>query len=644
MLDLTDILQSDNILDLLDKDTVRDIANAVHTGYKADWDSRAEWNENIDKWMKLASQVMEVKNTPWPNASNVKYPLVTEACIQFSSRIYPAIVTGITPAKGRVVGFDQNGEKNNTAVRLSKHMNYQLLEEMTEWEEVHDNTGMVTGVAGCAFKRMYYCPIKGRNVSELIFPKDLVANYYTKDLPSSRRYSHRTELHGSYILGMQRLGYYADVDLRTPEQKQNDLTNSIQGIQAPAVDASTPYECIHQYTWLDLDDDGYEEPYIVTQEVNSKEILCISRRFDEEHISFSLDGEVYNIQPKECIVKYGLLPAPDGSFYNYGFGQYVGPLNHAVDSLINQLIDKGTLSNRGGGFISKGIRMKSGSTRFKIGEWMPVNATGDDLRKGVFPMPIGEPSPTLLSLATFLIQSAQRIAGTVDSQVGENPGQNQKATTTALVMEQGQKVFGGVYKRFLRSFKEELRVLYNLNKEYLEPEQYFTVLDTGDQDRIFQQDYINNNGNVVPAADPSYTNEQQKLQKAMAAMDLANQGLANRQLAGRMVAEAMELPNIDTLLQVPEPPPALEERQFEDESMRAWTEIKLKTFELRTKAKGIEAKALRDLLEGEAIEPGRQLEAMKVMLQSLDNELNRESQQEASNGSMGETGGETSES
>jgi len=638
MLDLNDVLQSDNVLDLLDEDQTLEIAQSVFQGYQDDLSSRGDWNNRIEKWTKLAAQVQEVKNTPWPNASNVKFPLVTEACIQFSSRMYPAIVQGVSPAKGRVIGYDLDGQKLERATRLSKHISYQLLEQMTEWEEMHDRMSMIVGLAGSAFKKSYYCPIKRRNVSELVLPQNFVVNYYTKDLESCRRYSHETEIHGNDIVSMQRMGLYSDVDLRTPQQKEDALKNTVHGLSAPRVDSTTPYDCIEQHMYLDLDEDGYQEPYIATLDLNSKELLRLVPCFSDMNITYNFDGEIQDIKKDQYFTKYGLLPSPDGSFYDYGFGQYVGPVNEAVDTLFNQLIDAGTLSNMGGGFISKGIRLKGGTQRRRIGEWMPVNATGDDLRKGIFPNPIKEPSPTLLNLATFLINAGQRLAGTIDSMVGENPGQNQKATTTMAVMDQGQKVFSGIYKRFLRSFKQELKVIYNLNKKYLEPEEYFTVLDTNVPTNILLQDYQNDDLDVVPSADPSYTNEQQKLEKAMAAFELAQAGMANPAVAARLIVDARELPNPEQLLTLPERQPTLDEQKFEDESMRSWTDLKLRTIEVISTAKGKDAKALLDIATAEGVEPGQQLEVYKTLLAELGKDIDRElSQQEATSGTT--TGG-----
>jgi len=640
MLNLQDILNSDNILDLLQEDAILDIAEQVFQGYQDDLMSRGEWNQRIEKWTRLAAQVQEVKNTPWPNASNVKYPLVTEACIQFSSRMYPAIVQGTSPAKGRVIGYDPQGQKLERATRLSKHISYQLLEQMTEWEEMHDRMSMIVGLAGSAFKKSYYCPIKRRNVSELVLPQNFVVNYYTKDLESCRRYSHETEIHGNEIVSMQRMGLYSDVDLRTPEQKQDTVKNEVHGLSAPRVDSTTPYNCIEQHMYLDLDEDGYQEPYIATLDVNSKALLRLVPCYDEAGISYNFDGEVQDIQKDQYFTKYGLLPSPDGSFYDYGFGQYVGPVNEAVDTLFNQLIDAGTLSNMGGGFISKGIRLKGGAQRRRIGEWLPVNATGDDLRKGIFPNPIKEPSPTLLNLATFLINAGQRLAGTIDSMVGENPGQNQKATTTMAVMDQGQKVFSGIYKRFLRSFKQELKVIYNLNKKYLEPQEYFTVLDTDLPAEVLLQDYQNEDLDVVPSADPSFTNEQQKLQKAAIQLEMAQMGLIPLEVAKAAMIDAHELPNKEQLMQPMPRVPSLDEQKFEDESMREWTKVKIDTMLKISQTGALNAKAFRDVAEAEAVEPGRQAGIYKMILDELNRDIDREidreaGQQEANSGTGG---------
>lgn len=614
---LTTYAESDNIAELLDEDALVKIGSAVVEDYDNDKRSRADWEKKYDDAMKLAAQVVEEKSSPWPGASNVKYPLLTEAALQFNARAYPALVPNESIVKSRVVGFDQTGAKTEASIRVSKHMNFQLLEEMEEWEEHMDKLLMAVPIVGCMFKKTYYDPMKGRNMSTAVYPRDFVVDYYTTDLEEAYRKTHIMEMTASSIKQQVVTGTYLDVDLGDPVQKQPAVSDEIVGTSVPTVSEGTPYALLEQHTYLDLDDDGIGEPYIITVEKESNKVLRIVAGFDPEEIQVTDEGEVINIPQIQYFTKFGFVPSPDGGFYDMGFGQFLGPINNTVDTLINQLIDAGTLSNMQGGFIGRGARMKAGNLRFKPAEWKTINATGDDLRKNIFPMPVREPSNVLFQLLGMLINQAQRLSSTVDSMVGENPGQNQKATTTLAVIEQGSKVFSGIYKRLHRSFKKELIKLYKLNSQFLTEQAYFTVLDPNvPQEQLAQvlrNDYNPQSVNIVPAADTSVSSQQQKMAKAQAALELVGTGHVNPQEAVRRMLEAQEQTAIDVLMKVPQRGPSIEEQQLELDKLK----FQLDVVKAQQDDVKIQAKAILDLANAEAAEEGSQLKSYELQLKTL---------------------------
>ena len=618
-------ISEDNIADGMDEDSLNQIGKDVVEGYYRDLDSRSEWEERLDESLKLAAQVTEVKSFPWENAANVKYPLLTTAALQFASRAYPALIPGPNLVKGRVIGFDDDGSKMDKAIRIGKHMSYQLMEEMEDWEEDMDKLCIIIPIVGCAFKKTYYSVLKDQNVSELVLAQDLIVDYYAKSLEDATRVTHRLYFTERDIVERQLTGAYMDVDLRpATAPDMSDAHDEINGLEASEDDDATPYTVLEQHGYLDLDEDGYSEPYIITVELESNKVLRIVPRFDPEGI-YNEGDRVVKIDPVHYFTKFSFIPNPDGGFYDIGFGTLLGPINNTIDSSINQLLDAGTLSNLPAGFLGRGIRLKGGNTRFTPGEWKFVNSTGDDLRKGIVPLPVNAPDAVVFQLLGLMIQSGERLSSTVDSMVGENPGQNQKATTTVAVLEQGMKVFSGIYKRLYRSLKKEVKKLYRLNGMFLPEGAYFTILDPSQEqaEQIGRGDYDPESADVIPSADPTVATEQQRLAKVQGLLELLQLGTVNPTEVTRRVLEAEEQPGIEALMQLPPPQPDPEMLKFQDESERAWAELELRAAELEVKGITARASALLAIAQAEAAEEGPQIEMYKLQLESINNEQDR---------------------
>lgn len=560
------ILQADNIAEHLDDEQLREIGREVVDGYDTDKDSRAEWEERNADALRLALQVKQNKNFPWRNASNVKYPLVTIACMQFNARAYPALVPGTKPVKHRVIGADPTGEKEARAKRVSTHMNYQITVEDESWEDEMDRLLMSEALLGTCFKKSYFDPDKGRNITEMISADSLVMDYYARSVEDVRRKTHVTYPYKNEIISKMRLGIYKEYELSsdefmpTPIQEASD---EAQGKEQPLDSQDDPYTTLEQHCWMDLDEDGYEEPYVVTVLYNTAKVLRIKPRFFQENIVYGRNGQIGRIDPVEMFTKYGFIPSPDGSIYDVGLGQLLTPINESVNSLINQLVDAGTLSNLQSGFISKGIRIRNGQTQFTPGEWKTTNAMGDDLRKGIYPLPVREPSQVLFQLLGLLIEAGQKIGSASDMMQGESPGQNQPAQTTMAVLEQGMKVYTSIIKRNHRSMTAEFRKIYALNKIYTNPETYFGILDEGEEpDVVFQTDYHGDPKDITPSSDPNIVSDAQRLAKAEAQKMAAQQAphMYNTYEVERRYLEALQIDGIEKILlpqdqiQVPQDP------------------------------------------------------------------------------------------
>ena len=545
-------MKSPNVAEYLDKGELETIGHDVHDGYVADLASRASLEELLDKWTKLALQVVDKKVYPWKNASNVKYPLLATAAMQFSARAYPTLV----PSNGRVVkckmlGYDPTGEKLKRAERVGKYMSYQIMDVMDEWEEEMDKLLITLPICGTVFKKTYFDPGKQRNASCVVMPKSLVVNYWAKSLEDAERVTEIIPLSKRKVQEHKNLGLFLDVELSDPIGDSSRKLDTTHELIEPSLDNTTPYTFLEQHTYLDLDDDGYAEPYIVTIEEQSHKVVRIVARYDEENIKLDKDEKLLLIEPVQYYTKYGFIPNPDGGFYDIGFGRLLGSINESVDTLINQLIDSGTLSNLQSGFLGKGLRIKVGDYNFAPGEWKTVNSTGDDLKKSIFPLPVREPSAVLMQLLQYLVTAGKELASVAEIFVGKMPGQNTPATTTMASIEQGMKVFTAVYKRVYRSMAKEFQKLYLLNRNYANPEEYVSFLDQP----VKQEDFKGPADDIIPAADPNAVSSQEKQAKVQAVGQLLQLGTINPMEYTKMYLEAFEIEPTEQLVKQPEPPP-----------------------------------------------------------------------------------------
>jgi chaperonin GroES len=488
-------------------------------GYARDKASRKQWEDRNDAAMNLAMQVSEPKNFPWPGCSNVVFPLVTIAALQFSARAYANMIQGTQVVRYRVIGKESPVVRER-AMRIGKHMSWQLLEEDESWEEQHDRLLINLSIVGTNFVKSYYSPSKGYPISELVLAKDLVIHYYAKSVETAQRKTHRIPLDRNEIYERAASGVFCDVRKeewfdQAPSSRPdlNDIrTDKRLGMTPPPPDDYTPHYFLEQHTLLDLDGDGYAEPYIATIEEQSHKLCRLVARVGDESAVERRDNKILRIKPTEYFTKYSFIPSPDGGIYDLGFGVFLGPINAAVDAGINQLIDFGTMQNSNGGFLGRGAKIRGGVYTFKPNEWKRVDSTGDDLRKNIVPYPERQSNDVMFKLLGLLIEYSNRIAGTVDATVGENPGQNTPASTYQGMTEQGMQIFSMTFKRFWRSMKEELKRRYDLNREYMPVGQ--KNFGPGD-DFIRREDYTGNPDQIAPVANPRITSTVMRVNQAI---------------------------------------------------------------------------------------------------------------------------------
>ncbi len=550
MIELDTIQSENNLTHLLDEKQLAMIGQQVVNGYRADEASREEWRDTVEQAMSIAKQIIEVKNTPWPNASNVKFPLITMAAIDFASRTIPEIIPNGNIVKVRVIGMDSDDSKYKRSMRVADFMSYQLSQESPDWEDGMDKLLQVLAVVGTAFKKTYYSELEKRFVSELCLPDKIVINHTVQSLETARRVTHVIELCQNDIISRQRQGMYnEDIDpkLLRPETYVGD-------------DDDFSIDLLEQHCWLDLDDDGYKEPYIVTVHERSGSVLRIVSRVDS--IKRNSRKEVYQIVPKQYFTDFHFIRSPDGGFYSMGFGSLLLPLNDSVNTIINQLIDAGTLNNMQGGFIGRGIRIKNGEFKIKMGEWKCVDTqSGANLAQNIFPMPTKEPSSTLFSLLGMLIQIGKDLSSTTDVMKGKQPAQNVATGTINTLMEQGTKIFGAINKRVYRSLKKEYTKIYAINRDNLDNKYYKSVLD--DEEADVKKDFESENIDIAPVADPTMSSMAMRLNRGQIMSQLRT---VNPRAVDTYILESMQLDKsqIDTLLPAPDPnaPPPPETQEI----------------------------------------------------------------------------------
>ncbi len=554
-------IENKNIAKGMEGEDLRDIAEVLYSGYKADLMSCSEWLENNQDWLAMSLLTRKIKTFPWPNASNVKLPLLATASMQFSARAYPTLVPadGII-AKPRVIGYDPDGLRAAKADRISKHMSFQIFHRIPRWEEQMDRLIIVTSLAGMCFKKTYKDPTCKRLISRIVYPENLIVNYWAESLESAYR---KTEIipytNDEY---KARVASKEWIDIGDIGDGNASLANETPAMQKPRAnqaepsaetDCATPHIFLEVHTFWDMDDDEYAEPVVVTIHEATKKIVRITSRFASDSIEFSDDGKkVVYIEPLEYYTDFPFFANPDGSIYGLGLGALLGPINETTNTLVNQLVDAGTMTNMQSGFIAKGLRIQMQETKIRPGEWIGVNASGTDLKDSIFPLPMKEPSEVLYKLLTLLTDAGMKLASVSDMSTGEMPGQNTPATTTNAAVQESSALATAVYKRLYAGLASEMQKIRRLNA--LSPEilaEESKILNI----QIQTSDYTDSDYDVIPAADPNGSSKSNQLQQ-MAQIGqhlLPLKVIDPREFSVRMLTLA-DVPNPQKMIMPPQPP------------------------------------------------------------------------------------------
>lgn len=549
------ILTSFNVAKELSGSKLAKICSDLLGKFNEDFAARDEKDRRLKEAEKIAKQKIEAKTFPFQNASNVKYPLITKAVIEFNSRISPIIMGNGEPVKIKVLGdandvvynddgtpemseetgvFKEESEDiTKRASRVKDALNW-ILSDATDWASEKDRLTLVYALSGFAATKNYFDYTDGLPKSETVTPLNLYWEKGKNFYKASRKYQ-LICMPSNDIIGAARSGVFVAGDEYIKAVKDEDSVELI--------------EC---HCWLDLDDDGYKEPYVVVISKNEQRILRIVPRFDADDIKFNESGKIVKIKAKEYFVFYEFMPCLDGSEYPLGLADLLLFLNEAINSNINQLIDSGTLSNLQGGFISGSARIRGGKTEMAMGKFTFVDGLGVDLRNAIVPMPTKEPSSVLFQLLGALIDAGQNVAMLSDVLTGDiNP--NMQPTTVLALIEQGLSGFKAILKRFNRSLAYEMRLFYDMMRDNFDAmiEKNINIGVLGDlTPEDFGDDYA-----ILPVADDYYSTSIEKAQRAQFFLSLANgqNPYINGLEATTRALKILGVDNISDLIVKPQP-------------------------------------------------------------------------------------------
>lgn len=596
-----------NIAKELSDRELDEIGIQVVEEYDIDEKSRSRWKERSQHAIELANYVVKAKTTPWPNASNVNYPLIMIAALQFNARAYPAIVAERSVVRGVVIGDDNGvpvidpttgtqaagldgkpawqeapGDRRKRADRIAEHMSWQKIDEQPEWEEETDQLTLLLPISGHAFRKTYFNKKQRRNADRLVLAENLCVNYWAKSLETAPRISERIEKYPYEITSDIRAGLFIQHDYGAPTA----------GEKADQADPFAPHLFIEQHRRIDLDKDGYPEPYIVTVHYDTRKVARISAGYDEETLVADRGTmQVVEIEPVPLYTSYRFLPSSDGGFYGVGFGQLLGGkggLADAINATLNQMFDAGTLANLGGGFIGKNLSMGTGAVKFKMGEYIPVNAFGQSIKDSIVPMQFAGPSDVLFKLLGLLIEAGNDVASIKDVLTGDQTASNVPATTILAIIEQGLKVFTAIYKRIHRSLKSEFDKDFRLNRLYLDDQMSFEV---GEKKYTIRRDDYRAGVGIKPVSDPKMVSDMQKLGRAEFLKTFAGDPHINQVELRRRLLDAAQIPDPQNLI-VENPPP-------DPELMFKAAQAELQMIQVKAKALADMALAYKTLAEGD---------------------------------------------
>ena len=535
----------DNLAELLPDDILGPLGSELNQNYMDYKESRKEWERTYITGLDLLGFKYEDRTEPFSGAAGATHPVLAEAVTQFQAQAYKELLPADGPVRTQIIGAP-SPEKEMQSTRVKDFMNYQLMDQMKEYEPEFDQLLFYLPLAGSAFKKVYYDQLLGRAVSKFVPAEDLIVPYSATSLEDATAVVHLVKTKENDLTKQMVSGFYRDVEIGQPGETESDLERKERELEGITKTKDEDIYNILEFH-VDLDLEGFEDrdqqgqptgvklPYIVTIEEASREILSIRRNYE---IGDPLRKKI------SYFVHFKFLPGL--GFYGFGLIHMIGGLSRTATAALRSLLDAGTLSNLPAGFKMRGIRIRDDAQSITPGEFRDVDAPGGNIKDAFMALPFKEPSQTLLQLMGVVVSAGQRFASTADLQVGDGNQQAAVGTTVAL-LERGSRTMSAIHKRIYVSLKNEFKMLARVFKLYL-PEQYpYDVV--GGQRMIKKQDF-DDKIDILPIADPNIFSQTQRISIAQAELQLAqsNPAMHNMYNAYRAMYEALGVKNIDMIL------------------------------------------------------------------------------------------------
>lgn len=566
-------MDADNIAELLDEEQLMKIAKEVLESFNQDLESMENWIGLVEEGQDLMSQDFNARSDPWEGAANFKSPMIMNAVLTFGDTASQELLRKSDVVKGMVIGKDPQGQKEQQAGRVSSFMNYQVNVEMPEWRVEHDKLLYTLPSTGCMFKKTFYDPGLGRNVSDVIYFPNFVVNQANTTIEDAKSFTQILQFTENQVIEKQRSGQWLDSDFIVSDSEEENPKTLVKDENLQGQPEANEDRFLEQHAWFDLDQDGYKEPYVVTIHEASMTVVKVVSRFMPKDIQVKIQGETFNlavvlqaqqsgqdvvpeeivfIKPMNLITKYDFLPDPNGEFLGIGYPHLLAGVTQAVNTTTNHLLDAGTLANLPGGYLAKGVRKKLGEDRFQPGEWKGTNVPARDFANAFFTLPYGEPSQTLFTLNEKMQQEGERTANSADfSKVLAN---NAPATTTLALLQKETQSTTSIIRRIYLAMSEEFKKMATLNQSFVDPQLYQTVLD--DPQANFETDFDASQLNLVPVSNPEMSTRIERVKSAEVQMGFLPQiqeAGGQSQVVIKNFLEALGVENLDQIFPEPQP-------------------------------------------------------------------------------------------
>ena len=647
-----------DISDLLTPGEVSSIGTRAVREWRMDQGSRSGWVDQAERGLMIATQEVEDgeedggKNTPWEDASNVHYPILTPASMQWAARAYPELVKGdevvgvkdfelprkspsaaetanvapppANPEEGRqaqteLLADQQNEQFEDAAAqarqararRVKMFLNYQIFYGMDDWEGDTDLLLHQMPVTGSGFKKVYMDATGPQ--SDYVSPLRLTVHNDTKSIYKCPRITQDFEIYPYEIDSKRRNGEFRDISLPVMGE-----------------DPEAPRTFIEQHRLEDLDGDGLPEPYIVTVDVETMQTMRIEPAYGADDVVVDeIEKKIKRIDRWIPFADFKFLPDIRGHFYGMGFARLLESITDSVDTAINQLMDAGTAEIAGGGFIGANLRLtgsgQGGAAWFRPGEYQTVSTPGADIRAAIWERTVPHPSEVTLQLLELLLAAAKDIASVKDVITGDTPATAPVGTTMAL-QQQALMVFSAIYKRVYRGFRSEFRLLYQCNKRYATDalKAKYVELTGGD----FDADFTGDGTDIQPVADPEVVSKIAKVARMGSLHTFAESpigqaaGMTQPKQAQEIARETLDMLGFDRperFLGQPQPNP-IEVAKAQAETAEKQASARLKTVEAQLREADIPlagAKTLREVALASKENHGLHLEAARIAQEGM---------------------------